>query len=36
MGLLGFDGHLTKGDYILGRCQMGKREERCRGNEVSK
>ncbi len=30
MGLLGFDGHLTKGDYILGRCQMGKKKERRR------
>jgi transposase len=28
--LLGFDGHLTKGDYILGRCQMGKKKERRR------
>ena len=30
MGLLGFDGHLTKGNYILGRCLMGKKKERRR------
>lgn len=30
MGLLGFDGHLIKGNYILGRCRMGKKKERRR------